>query len=358
VRAVHLIVPAGIDDPASPSGGNTYDRRVCRELAATGWQVTEHAVAGSWPRPEADAVSALGLVLAAIPDGAVVLLDGLIACTVPTVLVPEAARLRLVVLVHLPLGGGRHPPEGPDDADSAEAAVLSAASAVLTTSRWTRRRLLELYPQLPPDAVHVAEPGADPAALAPGTAGGGELLCVAAVTPGKGHELLLAALASIARLPWHCTWVGSLDREPDFVDRLRRQAVSAGIDERICLSGPRTGDELDHAYATADVLVLASHGETYGMVVTEALARGLPVLATAVGGVPAALGRTADGRRPGLLVPAGDRDALGAALRDWLCDGELRQRLRQAARERRTTLAGWSLTADQIARVLAGAAAA
>ena len=100
-------------------------------------------------------------------------------------------------------------------------------------------------------------------------------------------------------------------------------------------TGPRTGADLAAAYAAADVLVLASRGETYGMVVTEALARGLPVIATAVGGLPEALGRGPGGDLPGLLVPPDDPAALAAALRRWLGEPDLRQRLRQSAAERR-----------------------
>ena len=98
--------------------------------------------------------------------------------------------------------------------------------------------------------------------------------------------------------------------------------------------------------------MLASHAETYGMVVTEALARGLPVLATDVGGVTEALGHP----RPGFLVPPGDPAALGAALRRWLGDPALRARLRRAARERRATLRPWADTASAVAGVLAGVA--
>ena len=93
------------------------------------------------------------------------------------------------------------------------------------------------------------------------------------------------------------------------------------------------------------------------MVVTEALAHGLPVVATEVGGVPEALGHGADGVRPGLLVPPGEPAALGAALRAWLGDAELRLRLRRAAGERRASLSGWSTTASVLAGVLAEAAA-
>ena len=92
------------------------------------------------------------------------------------------------------------------------------------------------------------------------------------------------------------------------------------------------------------------------MVVTEALAHGLPVVAAEVGGVTEALGHGEDGTRPGLLVPPGDPAALGAALRAWLGDAELRGRLRRAARARRASLRRWPATTSALAGVLAGAA--
>jgi glycosyltransferase involved in cell wall biosynthesis len=263
------------------------------------------------------------------------------------VLVPEARRLRQVVLVHMPLGH-----RSPDDLVRArEREVLEAATAVVTTSEWTRRRLGELY-ALPDDRLHVAEPGVDAAGLAPGTAAGDALLCVGAVTPDKGHDVLLAALATATDLSWRCACVGSLDRAPGFADRMRRRAWEGELRDRVGFAGPLTGPELDRAYAAADVLVLASHAETYGMVVTEALARGLPVIATDVGGVTEALGRAADGAPPGLVMAPGDAAALGDALRTWLGDADLRARLRRAARQRRTTLRPWATTISEVADVL------
>ena len=106
MTALHFVVPEGIDDPARPSGGNTYDRRVCRGLAARGWSVHQHAVPGGWPRPGEAERAALARSVRRIPDGAVVLLDGLIASAAPDVLVPQARRLRQVVLVHRPAERG------------------------------------------------------------------------------------------------------------------------------------------------------------------------------------------------------------------------------------------------------------
>jgi glycosyltransferase involved in cell wall biosynthesis len=350
--AVHFVVPDGINDPTRPSGGNAYDRHVCRGLASSGWSVREHAVPGFWSRPDGASFAALDGVAQRIPDDAVVVLDGLVASTAPEVLLPQARRLRLVVLVHMPLG--HRPADGrADDARMRERAVLSAATAVITTSAWSRRRLLELY-SLPADRVHVAEPAVDAADLATGTATGEALLCVAAVTPDKGHDVLLDALATVTDLSWRCVCVGRLDRAPAFVEDLRRRSLDAGLGDRVCFAGPLAGADLDRVYGDADLLVLASRGEAYGMVVTEALARGLPVVATDVGGLTEALGHGADGIRPGLLVPPEDPAALGAALRDWLGDAELRGWLRRAACERRESLSGWSTTTSVIAGVLAG----
>lgn len=344
MRLVHVVLPNDIDDPAAPSGGNVYDREVCNGLVAAGWTVREHAVPGTWPEPGAASRAGLATVLAAVPDGALVLLDGLIASVVPAVLGEHARRLRLVVLVHLPLDNER------------EREALVTARAIVTTSGWTRRRLIESY-ALPGDRVHVAPPGARPAPLAAGSGAGTALLCVAAVTPHKGHDRLAEGLAKVADLPWHCVCVGSLDRDPAFVDRLRRQLEADGIQDRVVLAGPRTGAELTATYADADLLLLASRGETYGMVITEALARGIPVLATAVGGVPEALGHAPDGSLPGLLVSAeeeAEEEAGGLAdvLRHWLSEPELRQALRRSAISRRTTLAGWADTSARVSRVL------
>jgi glycosyltransferase involved in cell wall biosynthesis len=335
VRTLHFIVPAGIDDPTRPSGGNAYDRRARDGLAVAGWTVLMHEVSG----PHA----VLADALARIPDGSVVLLDGLVASPAPDVLLPQSRRLRLVVLVHMPLGQ-----DGPDER---EAAALSAATSVITTSAWARQALLDRY-ELPGERVHVAEPGVEAAELVPGTATGESLLSVAAVIPGKGHDVLLDALATLNGRRWRCRCVGALERDPAYVATLRRRALDRGMDGRMRFSGALAEDDLARSYRAADLLVLPSRSETYGMVVTEALARGIPVVAAEVGGVSEAMGHGARGTRPGLLVPGDDPAALGDALRDWLEDPGLRRRLRRAARERRESLPAWSATTAALADVL------
>jgi glycosyltransferase involved in cell wall biosynthesis len=349
---VHVVLPGGVDDPARPSGGNRYGRRVCTGLAHIGWAVCEHVAPGTWPRPGPADLAGLAAALAAIPDGALLLVDGLIAAAAPAVLVPEGDRLRLVVLAHMPLGDVEVPA-------AAEETVLTHARGVVTVSAWTRDRLLGRY-ALDPARVTVAHPGVDPGPdrlpPAPGARGGGRLLCVGVLAPHKGQDVLVAALAGLPQPGWRCTVVGSPDREPGFAARLRRQATTAGLGDRIAFRGPCRHEDLAAVYAAADLLVAPSRVESYGMVVTEALAAGLPAVATAVGGLPEALGTTPGGL-PGLLVPPDDPAALRAALAAWLRDAGLRERLRRAARHRRAELPGWETTARRLAAALTAARA-
>ncbi|MFB7929921.1 MULTISPECIES: glycosyltransferase family 4 protein [Streptomyces] len=352
LRTVHFVLPGGIDDPAAPSGGNAYDRRVCLDLPGFGWQVTKHAVAGDWPRPGAAARTELARALSALPDGAVVLLDGLVACGVPEIVVPEAERLRMAVLVHLPLGDETGlDPVVAAELDAKERAVLRAVPSVIATSDWAVRRLVSHH-GLPPERVHVAAPGADIAPLAPGTDGVSRLLCVAAVTPRKGQHRLVEALAAVKDLRWSCVFVGSLTQEPEYVAHLRSLIAEHGLEDRLELAGPKSGATLDASYATADLMVLTSYAETYGMAVTEALARGIPVMATDVGGLPEAVGRAPDGGVPGILVPPENPAAIAAELRGWFGEADVRRRLKAAARSRRASLDGWATTAQSLAAVL------
>jgi glycosyltransferase involved in cell wall biosynthesis len=350
-----IVLPGDIDDVAVPSGGNTYDRRVCRALAAAGRPLRELAVPGSWPRPDAAARDRLTRTLAGLVDGTAVLFDGIVACGVPEIIEPAARRLRVAVLVHLPLADETGLATATAaELDERERATLHAAHTVVATSAPTAHRLVEHH-GLAADHVTWIPPGTDPAPLAPGTDGRSGLVCVAAVTPRKGQDVLVGALAEVAArhpgLPWSCACVGPVRRDPAYAERVRALIERCGLGDRVTLTGPRTGADLTTAYAAADLVVLPSLAEPYGMVVSEALARGIPVLASAVDGIPDALGRAPDGRLPGILVPPGDVAALAAALRRWLTGPELRDELRAAARRRRNDLDGWDTAARHWADV-------
>jgi glycosyltransferase involved in cell wall biosynthesis len=351
---VHVIAPDGFDDPDRPSGGNIYDRRICAGLAESGSDVRVTTVVGSWPTCHHDARADLARIIASMPDGEAVLIDGLIASTAAEQLLPHARRLRLIVLLHMPLATAIDLQHG-EAARQSERAVLGAVAGVVVTSDWTRRQVIARF-SIPPDRVHVARPGVDraQAPLASSDVPGDRLLCVGAVAPHKGQDLLIEALGSLSEVDWQCVIVGPRDRDPRFVERLRDRIGRLGIGDRVRFTGMLTGGTLDRAYADADLLVVPSRSETYGMVVTEALAHGIPVIGAAVGGLPEALGLTADGVRPGRLVTPDDPLALGAALAEWLRDEAHRRRLRAAALRRRSTLAGWDQTVRDLEIALAG----
>jgi glycosyltransferase involved in cell wall biosynthesis len=326
-----------------------YDRRVCAGLAEAGWDVHIATVAEAWPTPGARARADLARIVSAIGDGEAVLIDGLIASPAAAELLPHTGRMRMTVLLHMPLATALDTPHD-DSAQRSERAVLRAAAGVVVTSEWTRGQVLTRY-AIPARQVHVARPGVDRVA-APARPVRGRLICVGVLGSHKGQDLLVEALAHLAERDWQCVLAGPLDRHPDFVEQLHDRITRLGYDQRVRLTGVLTGAALSDLYATADLLVAPSRSETYGMTVTEALAHGLPVLAAAVGGLPEALGASSDGTRPGQLVPPGDPAALANALADWLDDERYRHRLRAAARQRRLTLPGWDQTAQEIANAL------
>jgi glycosyltransferase involved in cell wall biosynthesis len=346
---VHVVVPEGFDNPGQPTGGNIYDRRVCAGLAEAGWDVLVTTIATAWPIPGSGARADLARIVSAVPDGETVLIDGLIASPAAAQLLLHTGRIRVTVLLHMPLATVL---DTHHDASTqrSERVVLRAAAGVVVTSEWTRQQVLTRY-AIPAHRVHVARPGVDRVA-APARPVRGHLICVGVLGRHKGQDLLVEALADLAERDWHCVLAGPLDRDPDFVEQLQTRITRLGYGHRVRLTGVLTGAALSHAYTTADLLVAPSRSETYGMTVTEALAHGLPVIAAAVGGLPEALGFAADGTRPGQLVPPGDPAALASALGDWLGDERHRHRLRAAARQRRSTLRGWEQTTQEIANAL------
>lgn len=353
MNAVHFIVPEGINDTTRPSGGNTYDRKLIDALHKRGIAVVETPVSGSWPVASIESLGDLAAVLSAVTDGGVVLIDGIITSAASEVLIPHATRLRLVILMHMPLGSQ---PAADVSVQLGERISLTAAIAVITTSSWTQGWLTENY-KLAPASVYVAEPGVEPAAIASASSHGGRLVCVAAVVPHKGHDTLVEALATLSERDWDCRFIGSSTLEIDFVAQLRRRLQETQLSERIQFTGPLVGASLSSAYASADLLIAPSRMDTYGMVLTEAFARGIPVVASEVGGLPMTLGFDGEHNRPGMLVPTDDPIALARAIATWLDRESHRQQLRGLALIRRRTLNSWTETASVVAQVLEAVAA-
>lgn len=324
---LRLVVPL---DVATPTGGNTYDLAVAEALRAAGDEVE---LVRCDPSGVRDVVRR--------PWDGPTMVDGLLAGPHPEVV--RAARV--AVLVHMPLAleTGLAAEEAVA-LDSREREALQAAAVVVATSEWTAAYLVRHHGLAD---VAVAPPGVDPAPVGAGSHPP-LLVHVAALLPHKNQLGVVAALSELTDLPWRARFAGSVDRDPGYATAVRSAVAAAGLVDRVEIAGEVSRDS---AWAGADLALLPSLVETYGLVVTEALARGVPSIVTD-GGPAEALGRTPTGDRPGVVVPVGDQQALRRELRRWLTDEQHRRCLRAAALARRATLEGWDGTADHVRRAL------
>jgi glycosyltransferase involved in cell wall biosynthesis len=338
------------------TGGYGYDRRILQEIATLGWRTAVRSLDASFPAPDAVALSDARAQLAGLPDGSIVLVDGLALGAMPDVAAAEARRLALVGLVHHPLAleTGLDAARAAELADS-ERRALRAVRGVIVTSEATALALRRYGVE--PERIAVVEPGTErpspPAAAAPGTSGSRSrtatmrLLCVATLVPRKGHALLFEALATQAGADWRLDCIGSVTRDAAHARQLAAQLRSLGLESRVRLCGELGDDDLEAAYAQADLFVLPTLHEGYGMAAAEAMVRGLPVLATRTGAIDTLIGDEA-----GLLVPPGDLRAFTAALAALLGDAALRARCAAAASRRGALLPTWSESGARFAAAL------
>ncbi len=338
---LHLIVPG---DPETNTGGFIYDRRMVQELRQLGLTVEVHDLPDGWPYPGYQAVDAADRTLARLPDGARVIVDGLALGVLPRLAEREGRRLKLIALVHHPLAQetGLEAGERARLFES-ERDALSHVHHVIATSGFTAQGLVDY--DLTQERMSVIPPGVEPHELADGSGRAAPaLLCVGTLTPRKGHDVLLNALSLLTSRPWTLDIVGSETRDTRHAQQIRRLAGELGLASRVVFRGELSGRALDAAYHTCDLFVLASHYEGYGMVLTEAVARGLPVVATAGGAVPDTLPEGA-----GLLAPPGDIEGLAGALDRVLGSPELFAQLAEGARSARERLPSWADSARQLA---------
>ena len=330
-----LLAPHPLDQR---TGGYRYDNRMLDGLERRGWRVDRVGLRGTFPDPDPAARDSLSTALSLQADDSLVVIDGLALAGLPEPVADQGDRLRIVALVHHPAAEetGLDPPASARLAIQ-ETRALAAVQGVIVTSAFTARTLAGDY-GVDPARLRVVCPGTDPAAPARGPASDAapQLLVVASVTPRKGHDVLVRSLARLRNRAWTCVCAGSLDHEAGFVRDVMAAADGAGLADRIRFVGECDDAELDTLYGHASIFVLPSRYEGYGMVLTEALAHGLPIVSTTGGAIP----HTAPGDAS-LLVPPDDERALADALETLLDDDERRARLAAAARRHGAMLPDW-----------------
>jgi glycosyltransferase involved in cell wall biosynthesis len=343
VREAFFAVPG---DLATPTGGYAYDRRIIAELSALGWRMEVVNLGDGFPYPAADTRATACARLVALPPGHPVVIDGLAFGVLPEAGEALRASHPLVALVHHPLALE----SGLSAADSAslcasERSALVCARHIIATSATVARLLVADYGVASGD-LSVVEPGTDRVSAPPRSREGVvRLLAVGSVIPRKGYDVLVAALARLRHLPWRLVIAGDCRRSPQTSRRLRAEIARLGLTDRITLLGAVMPEQMSPLYASADLFVLPSRFEGYGMAYAEAIAHGVPVIGTTAGAIPQTVSADA-----GVLVAPDDVEALAATLQRLIASPDERERL--AAGARAAKFPSWSEQAARFARVL------
>jgi glycosyltransferase involved in cell wall biosynthesis len=334
VRRLAFAVPG---DLATPTGGYGYDRRIIAELKTVGWTIDVVDLGAGYPRPDAATRAAALPLLTRIPRGQPIVIDGLAFGVLPAAAASLHQRNPLIALVHQPLALE----SGLSLADAnkfraSECAALEFARRVIATSPSTKNRLIADY-GVPAEHITVARPGTDPVAPAVGSRDGVvRLLAVGSVVPGKGYDVLIAALTTLTDLPWQLTIAGDTGRDRATAAKIEDDIARFKLTDRIALLGAVAPARLAELYRAADLFVLASRFESYGMAYAEAIAYGLPTIGTTAGAIPETLpGESA------ILVKPDDAAALADALRRLIADSNERQKIASAARAAAVHLPIW-----------------
>jgi glycosyltransferase involved in cell wall biosynthesis len=345
-RVLAFAVPGDLD---TPTGGYRYDRRIIQELRRLGWRVDVIDIGSHFPFPsQSERVTAMAM-LSEVRPGCPLVIDGLAFGSLP-----EAGslgeRTPLIALVHQPLAS--EPSLQAQQVEAlcnSERAALATVSSVVVTSEATRRILVSDY-GVPFEKVIVAPPGNDTVVQARGGRNGKvELVAVGSVVPGKGYDVLIAALARITDMPWRLTIAGDLTRHAAAAAQLRADIESYGLTERVSLRGALPADDVLQLYLQSDIFVLASRFESYGMALAEAIAHGLPIVSTTAGAIPETVPADA-----GILVPPDDVAAFAEAVRRLIGEPATRRRLAANARTAAARLPSWEDSARRFAGAVDG----
>ena len=339
-------------DLATPTGGYAYDRRMIAELGDLGWHIDLLDLGDGFPAPDDATREAARTRLLSVPAGRTIVIDGLALGVLPEAAAELAGRNPLLALVHHPLAlESGLTAERAEGLRRSEQAALASVRGVIVTSAATARLIISDY-GVPPERVTIARPGNDRIPLAYNGADRRSddairLLSIGAIVPRKGFDVLVAALATLTDLPWRLTIAGDLTRDRGTATQLEADIAHHGLGERIAVLGVVSPQRLAALYAEADIFVLASHFEGYGMAYAEAVAHGLPVIGSNAGAIPDTVPQDA-----GLLVAPGDISAFAQALRRVIEDNDLRKRLARAARAAAQQLPIWRESAETFARAL------
>jgi glycosyltransferase involved in cell wall biosynthesis len=339
---IYFVIPGDIN---TLTGGYAYDRELMRGLADLGYHLHQIQLYASFPFPDAQALDDAARQFAALPDNALVIVDGLAWGVLDRIAETEASRLRIIALCHHPLmlETGLNSLQAEEFFRSEKRALLLSAAVIVTSE--TTANILRDKLSIPAENITLALPGTRRQDFAICSGNPPVLLTIASITRRKGHNFLIDALAELQDLEWTARFVGGTNFDPRWVEELTQQIANCGLQKRILFLGNRV--DVASEYLQADLFVLPSLFEGYGMAFAEALSFGLPIVAARAGAVPDVVPDTA-----GLLVPPADSPSLALALRSLLENSALRAQLQSGARQAAENLPRWQDTAACIDQLI------
>ncbi len=342
MTAAAFVIPG---DLALPTGGYAYDRRVLALLAQYGVACQHVPLAGSYPDPTAEHLTLTERALSALPTETILLFDGLAFGALPGDVVGRIQQ-KIIALIHHPLclEAGLAPMRQ-RYLRQTETMALAFAEHIIVTSSMTARILCADF-QVAPEKITVAEPGTDRVERAHGSTAPPHLLAVGSIVPRKGYDMLMFALAQLRAVDWRLTIAGAT-RDAAALAALEAARDVGGLQDRVTLAGAVSDAARDQLFSTADIFVMPSHFEGYGMVLAEAMARGLPIVCTTGG---AAAETAPDGAA--IKVRPGDAVAFGEGVSKVLADMTLRRRMADASWAAGQKLPTWDDTTRSIANAI------
>ncbi|MFJ6456900.1 glycosyltransferase family 4 protein [Paenarthrobacter sp. NPDC091669] len=326
---IRFMVPGNV---RHGSGGNKYNAKLAEHLTALGADVETVIVDGDWP---VGSPADRQRFAEALDGGTTVIADGLVASGAPDEIAGAAGKgTKVWILSHMALA----------DHHDLEAKALAAATGIICPSAHSAVVLQARHGMR--DVV-VARPGAEPGEVSQGSEPK-HIVAVAALFPNKSQTAIVYALSAVQDLPWTAALVGSLDADPMYAAEVTAAVEHYMLQDRISVTGELTGEAFEDQWHKADLSILLSRSESFGMVVTESLAHGVPMIVRQGTGAVEALGDTRAGAA--LDVATGDEPA--HTLRNWLTNPELQQRWRNNALQARQHLQGWDTTAATVLSAL------
>lgn len=326
---IRFVVPGNV---RHGSGGNKYNAKLAEHLSALGVKVETVRVDGGWPvGSPADRQRFADM----LDVGTTVIADGLVASGAPEEIAGAVnAGTQVWILSHMALADHHH----------LEAKTLAAATGIICPSA---HAAAELEAKHGAPHIVIAKPGADKASIAKGSQPP-RIVAVAALLPNKCQTLLVEALSRVQDLAWTAALIGSHDADPSYAAGVRAAVERYGLENRIRITGELSGDALEDQWHRADLSVLISRSESFGMVVTESLAHGVPVLVRKGTGAVEALGDTG----AGAALDLSDPNTLSETLRHWLTDPAQQQAWHNNALQARERLQNWDTAAATVLEAL------